>query len=68
MPMLKMADSAVLREKPVISPGKVSVTQSNLPRIYEKILSRDTKLLFERLFLGVLRLLSFVFRYLLFFF
>jgi len=63
-----MADSAVLREKPVISPGKVSVTQSNLPRIYEKILSRDTKLLFERLFLGVLRLLSFVFRYLLFFF
>jgi len=66
--MLKMADSAVLREKPVISPGKVSVTQSNLPRIYEKILSRDTKLLFERLFLGVLRLLSFVFRYLLFFF
>jgi len=66
--MLKIADSAVLREKPVISPGKVSVTQSNLPRIYEKILSRDTKLLFERLFLGVLRLLSFVFRYLLFFF
>src|SRR6266581_5753003 len=64
--MLKMADSAVLREKPVISPGKASVTESTLPRIYEKILSRDRKPLLKGLFLCVFSLLSFVFRYLLF--
>src|SRR6266581_1009599 len=64
--MLKMADSAVLREKPVISPGKASVTESTLPRIYKKILSRDRKPLLKGLFLGVFSLLSFFFRYLLF--
>src|SRR6266702_3063663 len=66
MPMLKMADSAVLREKPVISPGKASVTESTLPRIYEKILSRDRKPLLKGLFLGMFSLLSFFFRCLLF--
>src|SRR5438309_7920281 len=44
MPILKMADSAVLREKPVISPRKVPASGGPLPRIYKKILSRDTKL------------------------
>ena len=39
-----MADSAVLREKPVISPGNVPASKWTLPRIYKKILSRDTKL------------------------
>ncbi len=38
-----MADSAVLRDKPVISPGNVSASGRTLPRIYKKILSRDTK-------------------------
>jgi len=44
MPILKMADSAVLREKPVISPRRVPASGGPLPRIYKKILSRDTKL------------------------
>jgi len=44
MPGLKVADSAVLREKPVISPRNVSASDSILPGIYKKILSRDTKL------------------------
>jgi len=44
MPISKTADSAVLREKPVISPGKVSASGRTLPRIYKKILSSDTKL------------------------
>jgi len=63
-----MADSAVLRKKTDDLARKRFSQRTDLPRIYEKILSRDTKLLFEGLFLGVLRLLSFVFRYLLFFF
>jgi len=63
-----MADPAVLRKKTDDLARKRFSQRTDLPRIYEKILSRDTKLLFEGLFLGVLRLLSFVFRYLLFFF
>src|SRR5437870_1846337 len=48
MPILKMADSAVLREKPVISPRKVPASGGPLPRIYKKILSRDTQLAIMR--------------------
>ncbi len=54
-----MADSPVLREKRVISPGNVSASEWILPRIYNKILSRDTKQLFGGTFLGVFSLLSF---------
>src|SRR6266480_1774149 len=43
MPISKTADLAVLREKPAISPGKVSASGRTLPRIYKKILSSDTK-------------------------
>jgi len=44
MPILKVGDSAVLREKPAISPGKVSTSQSTLPSILKIKISRDTKL------------------------
>jgi hypothetical protein len=40
----KNADSAVLREKPIIPPRNASAIGRTLPRIYKKILSRDTKL------------------------
>ncbi len=38
-----MADSAVLREKPVISPGNVPASKWTLPRIYKIKNSHDTK-------------------------
>jgi len=41
---LKNADSAVLREKPIISPGNVSAGEWTLLEFRKKILSRDTKL------------------------
>jgi hypothetical protein len=41
---LKNDDYAVLREKPAVLPGNLSVSGRILPRIYKKILSRDTKL------------------------
>jgi len=44
MPTLKMADSAFLREKPIISPGNVSASGGTLPRILKIKISRDTKL------------------------
>jgi len=45
---LKMADSAVLREKPVISLGKVPASEWTLPRILKIKISRDTKQPFRR--------------------
>jgi len=39
-----MADSAFLREKPIISPGNVSASGGTLPRILKIKISRDTKL------------------------
>ncbi len=44
----KIADSPVLREKSTISPRNVSDGKWPLPRIHEKIISRDTKLPFGR--------------------
>jgi len=44
----KTADSLVLRDKPIISPRNVSDGEWTLPGIWEKILSRDTKLAVER--------------------
>jgi len=38
-----MADSAVLRDKPVISPGNVPASKWTLPRIYKIKNSHDTK-------------------------
>ena len=43
-----MADSAFLREKPIISPGNVSASGGTLPRILKIKLSRDTKLFFDK--------------------
>src|SRR3989454_7014319 len=40
----KIADSPVLREKQVISPGNVPDGEWTLPGIYKKNISRDTKL------------------------
>src|SRR6266568_5487306 len=48
MPGLKMADSAVLREKPVISLGNVPASEWTLPRILKIKISRDTKQLFRK--------------------
>src|SRR6266568_6276026 len=48
MPGLKMADSAVLREKPVISLGNVPASEWTLPRILKIKISRDTKQPFRR--------------------
>src|SRR2546421_9583809 len=45
---LKNADSAVLREKPVISPRNISDSERPLPRIYKIKNSRDTKLVILR--------------------
>src|SRR3989442_1714257 len=47
MPELKIADSAVLREKPIFSPRIASVSEWTLPRILKIKISRDTKQLFE---------------------
>ncbi len=44
----KTAESPVLREKPAISPGNVSDGDWTPPRIYKKIISRDTKLAGEK--------------------
>jgi len=43
MPGLKMADSAVLREKPIFSPRNASVSEWTLSRILKIKISRDTK-------------------------
>ncbi len=64
MPILKMADSPVLRENPVISSGNASASGRTLPRIYKKILSRDIRQPFGGTLLGTFSLLSFFFPYL----
>src|SRR6266702_7169196 len=64
MPILKMADSPVLRENPVISSGDASASGRTLPRIYKKILSRDIRQPFGGTLLGTFSLLSFFFPYL----
>src|SRR5207249_10813172 len=48
MPGLKMADSAVLREKPIFSPRNASVSEWTLLRILKIKISRDTKQLFRK--------------------
>src|SRR6266480_1931878 len=48
MPRLKMADSAVLREKPIFSPRNASVSEWTLPRILKIKISHDTKQLFRK--------------------
>src|SRR6266487_2151703 len=68
MPGLKMADSAVLREKPVISLGNVPASEWTLPRILKIKISRDTKQLFRKPSLPRMRrLLSLLFSTILFF-
>src|SRR6266568_7115507 len=68
MPGLKMADSAVLREKPVISLGNVPASEWTLPRILKMKISRDTKQLFRKPSLPRMRrLLSLLFSTILFF-
>ena len=48
MPRLKMADSAVLREKPIFSPRNASVSEWTLLGILKIQISRDTKQLFRK--------------------
>src|SRR5437773_9271653 len=68
MPRLKMADSAVLREKPIFSPRNASVSEWTLPRILKIKISRDTKQLFRKPSLPRMRrLLSLLFSTILFF-
>jgi len=43
-----MADSAVLREKPIFSPRTASVSEWTLPRLLKIKISRDTKQLFRK--------------------
>ena len=43
-----MADSAVLREKPIFSPRNASVSEWTLLRILKTKISRDTKQLFRK--------------------
>jgi hypothetical protein len=45
---LKNADSAVLPEKPIISPGNGSGSGWTPPRILKIKISRDTKLFFDK--------------------
>src|SRR6266581_1742569 len=61
MPQLKMADSAILREKPVISPRNVPDNEDPPSKNLEKNLSRDTKQLFEDFSRTRPNLLSFLF-------
>src|SRR5947209_15275794 len=44
----KGADSPVVRDKPAISPRNVSDSEWIFPRIYKKIISRDTNCPFGR--------------------
>ena len=46
VPQLKTADSAVLSEKRIVSPRNVPDSESPLPKIYKKKLSRDAKQVF----------------------
>src|SRR5207249_3466832 len=47
-PIEKRADSAVLSEKRIVSPRNVPDSESPLPKIHKKKLSRDTKQVFGR--------------------
>ncbi len=65
---LKMADSAVLREKTIFSPRNASVSEWTLSRILKIKISRDTKQLFRKPSLPRMRrLLSLLFSTILFF-
>src|SRR2546421_8177906 len=52
MPILKVADSAVLREKPIFSPRIASVSEWTLSRISKIKISRDTNQLFGEICAG----------------
>src|SRR5205809_6750531 len=59
MPGLKMADSVVLREKPIFSPRNASVSEWTLPRILKIKISRDTRQFLRNFFYSEMpRLLS----------
>ena len=63
-----MADSAVLREKPIFSPRTASVSEWTLPRLLKIKISRDTKQLFRKPSLPKMRRpLSLLFSTILFF-
>ena len=63
-----MADSAVLREKPIFSPRNASVSEWTLSRILKIKISHDTKQLFRKPSLPRMRrLLSLLFSIILFF-
>src|SRR6266581_5964318 len=65
---IENADSAVLREKPVISLGNVPASEWTLPRILKIKISHDTKQLFRKPSLPRMRrLLSLLFSIILFF-
>src|SRR5947208_7023665 len=67
MPGLEMADSAVLREKPIFSPRTTSVSEWTLSRVLKIKISRDTKQLFRKPLLPRMRrLLSLLFSTILF--
>ena len=62
-----MADSAVLREKPIFSPRTASVSEWTLSRVLKIKISRDTKQLFRKPLLPRMRrLLSLLFSTILF--
>src|SRR5438309_11070004 len=61
MPQLKMADSAILQEKSIISPRNVADNEEPPSRNLEKNLSRDIKHLFEDFSRTRPALLSFLF-------
>src|SRR6266581_7289342 len=68
MPRLKMADSAVLREKLIFSPRNASISEWTPSRILKIKISRDTKQLFRKPSLRRMRrLLSLLFSTILFF-
>src|SRR6266550_2279888 len=68
MPRLKMADSAVLREKPIFAPRNASVSEWTLSRILKIKISHDTKQLFRKPSLPRMRrLLSLLFSIIWFF-
>src|SRR6266699_2201742 len=68
MPRLKMADSAVLREKLIFSPRNASISEWTLSRILKIKISRDTKQLFRKPSLRRMRrLLSLLFSTIFFF-
>jgi len=57
----KRRTSSFLRDKSAISPKTVSDGESAFPKIYKKILSRDTRLLFGESFSSENALLYYLF-------